>query len=68
MYGALKKDVAEAVLDFAIPYQQRTAEILDDKAELQRLLRQGAEKATAVAGVTLAAVYDRLGFVTLRSW
>ena len=65
-YGALKKDAAEAVLAFAEPFRKRTEEILSDVAELDRLMATGAHKAREVATTTLAAVYDRVGFVPAK--
>jgi tryptophanyl-tRNA synthetase len=62
-YGALKGDLAEVVVDFVTPFRNRTLELLDDRTELQRVLRAGAETAGAVARATLADVYDRVGFV-----
>jgi tryptophanyl-tRNA synthetase len=62
-YGDLKKDLAEVVVDVLTPIQQRTREYLDDPAELSKILRIGADKARAIAGETLAAVYDRVGFL-----
>ena len=62
-YGDLKKDTAEAVVEFIRPIQQRTAAFLDDPAQLDKLLAAGAEKARAVAVDTLARVYDRIGFL-----
>ncbi|MEO7352250.1 MAG: tryptophan--tRNA ligase [Marmoricola sp.] len=62
-YGALKGDLAEVVVDFVTPFRNRTLELLDDRAELQRVLRAGAETAGEVARGTLADVYDRVGFV-----
>lgn len=63
MYGPLKVDVADAVVEFATRYQARTNEYLADQAELNRLMVLGAEKARTVATRTLATVYDRVGFV-----
>jgi tryptophanyl-tRNA synthetase len=63
MYGDLKKDLAEVVVEFVTPIQARTAEYLDDPAELDKVLAVGAEKARAIAGPTLAAMYDRVGFL-----
>lgn len=63
MYGPLKVDVADAVVEFATNYQAKTNEFLEDPAELRRLMNLGAEKARAVASATLGAVYDRVGFV-----
>jgi tryptophanyl-tRNA synthetase len=62
-YGDLKKDLAEVVVDVVTPFRDRTFELLDDRAELDAMLRRGAERAREVAGRTLADVYDRVGFV-----
>jgi tryptophanyl-tRNA synthetase len=62
-YGDFKKDLADVVVEFVTPFRDRTLELLDDPAELSRLLHEGAEKANAVAERTLADVYDRVGFV-----
>ena len=63
MYGTLKKEVAEAVLAFAEPFQNKVNGLLADKAELARLLQSGSQKASAVADETLTKVYDAVGFV-----
>jgi tryptophanyl-tRNA synthetase len=62
-YGDLKKDLAEVVVEFVKPIQQRTNAFLDDPAQLDKLLAVGAEKARAVAAPTLRSVYDRIGFL-----
>lgn len=62
-YGALKGDTAEAVVEFAAPFAARVRELGEDPAELQRLMSAGAAKARITASATLAAAYDRLGFV-----
>jgi len=66
-YGDLKKDLAEVVVEFIRPIQQRTRAYLDDPAQLDKLLAVGAEKARAVAAETLRTVYDRIGFLPYRS-
>ena len=62
-YGEFKKDLAEVVVDFAEPVQRRTAELLTDPGELDRLLEFGTDRAQAVAAETLCTVYDRVGFL-----
>ncbi|WP_091213238.1 tryptophan--tRNA ligase [Geodermatophilus siccatus] len=62
-YGDLKKELAEVVVDFVTPVRQRTQELLDDPAELQRTLAQGAARAREVAARTVADVYDKVGFL-----
>ncbi|MFN8189490.1 MAG: tryptophan--tRNA ligase [Nocardioidaceae bacterium] len=61
-YGDLKKDLADVVVEFVTPFRDRTLELLEDEAELQMILDQGAEQASAVAEATLRDVYDRVGF------
>jgi tryptophanyl-tRNA synthetase len=62
-YGDLKKELAEVVTDFVTPFRARTLELLDDTAELERVLAQGAVRAREVAAETVATVYDRVGFL-----
>ncbi|PZE75121.1 tryptophan--tRNA ligase [Curtobacterium sp. MCBD17_034] len=62
-YGDLKGSVADAVVAELEPVRARTLELLDDPAELDRLLAVGADRAESIAEATLATVYDRIGFV-----
>lgn len=62
-YGQFKVALSELVADFVGPFGERTNALLDDRSELDRILRSGADRAKAVATQTLAQVYDRLGFV-----
>lgn len=62
-YGDLKGDLADVVVEFVTPFRDRTFELLDDRAQLDAVLRSGAEQASAVAEATLRDVYDRVGFV-----
>jgi tryptophanyl-tRNA synthetase len=62
-YGALKTDVAEAVIEGLRPIQARYAELLGDRAELARLLDRGAERARELAHPVIAEVRDRAGLV-----
>lgn len=61
-YGALKSDVAEAVVDFTTPLRERTNAWLADSA-LDDVLHDGAQRARKVAGETLERVYDAVGFL-----
>ncbi|SBT54474.1 tryptophan--tRNA ligase [Micromonospora narathiwatensis] len=61
-YGDLKKDLAEVVREALTPIQERTRVYLDDPAQLDKLLAQGAEKARVVAAATVRTTYDRIGF------
>jgi tryptophanyl-tRNA synthetase len=65
-YGDLKKDTAEAVVEFVTPVKNRVDELLADPAELEGVLAAGAERARDVTAKTLQRVYDRLGFLPAR--
>jgi tryptophanyl-tRNA synthetase len=62
-YGDLKKDLAEVVAQFVEPLRERVRTYQDDPAELDRVLARGAAKAREIAGATLAAVHERIGFL-----
>ena len=62
-YGHFKVALGDLVAEFVDGFGSRTRELLEDRAELDRVLAAGAEQARAVASTTLAAVYDRSGFV-----
>jgi tryptophanyl-tRNA synthetase len=60
-YGALKVDCGAAVAAMLAPIQQRYSELMNDPAELGRLLRIGAQKAGEVAQATLARAQSAIG-------
>lgn len=62
MYGHLKVDTASIVIEELRPLQERTKQYLADKGELQRVLRAGADRASAKAESTLKSVYSAIGF------
>lgn len=62
-YGDFKKAVAEVVVAEFEPVRSRALELLHDPAELDRLLAVNAARANEVAEATLAAVYERVGFL-----
>ncbi|KAA9394669.1 tryptophan--tRNA ligase [Kocuria coralli] len=63
MYGHLKVDLAEVVNETLGPIQKRAQELLDDPAELDRILARGAEKGREIAAGTLADVHEKVGFL-----
>ncbi|MEY2915943.1 MAG: tryptophan--tRNA ligase [Actinomycetota bacterium] len=65
-YGALKGELADALVAHIAPIRDRATELLTDPAELDRLLAEGAARANVLAEETLAKVYDRIGFVAAR--
>jgi tryptophanyl-tRNA synthetase len=62
-YGDLKAELADVVIEELRPFRERTLALLDDQAELDRILADGADRARAVASETLSNVYDRVGLL-----
>ena len=62
-YGDLKKALAEVVEETFAPMRDRTLELLDDPAELDRLLERAADRANETASATLGSVYDAMGII-----
>ncbi|MCB1024161.1 MAG: tryptophan--tRNA ligase, partial [Acidobacteria bacterium] len=58
-YGDFKRELAEVVVEYMKPFQEKVKEY--DDAELDKILKKGAEKASEVARVTLKDVYKKMG-------
>ena len=63
MYGPLKADTADAVVELLRPIQARFAELEADPAETARLLKMGADKARSIAAVTLERARTNIGLL-----
>ncbi|BBI35134.1 tryptophan--tRNA ligase [Cohnella abietis] len=61
-YGAFKKDLAEVVVQALEPLQKKYSEIRSS-GEIQQILRDGAERANAVAQSTLIKAKEAMGFL-----
>jgi tryptophanyl-tRNA synthetase len=64
-YGDFKSDVGDAVAEHLTPVRERYLELRADAGELRRLLAVGADRAREASAPTLAAMYERMGFVRL---
>ena len=62
-YGAFKPVVGDAVIEHLRPIREEAARLLKDKAYLEGVYRDGAQKASYVAEKTLRKVYKKVGFV-----
>jgi tryptophanyl-tRNA synthetase len=58
-YGHFKTELAETVVEFLRPFQERVHQY--DDAGLDAILKPGAEKARSIARETLADVYRKMG-------
>ena len=62
-YAAFKSDLAEAIVEFLRPIQQRCRAILEDGKGLEAVLKAGAETARARSRAVLGRVHAALGFI-----
>lgn len=62
-YGQFKEAVAQSVIDVFSPLQKEYSRILGDKAQLEAILADGAQRAQALARKTLSKVYKKVGFL-----
>ncbi len=60
-YGEVKKQLFARMWEYFRPYRERRAELAADPAEVQRIMRQGAEKARNAATPTLQQVREKVG-------
>ena len=58
-----KPAVGEAVVELVRPIRETTAQLLADKAYLERIYKDGAARASYLANKTLRKVYKKVGFV-----
>ncbi|MCR8645312.1 tryptophan--tRNA ligase [Paenibacillus sp. N1-5-1-14] len=61
-YGPFKKDLAEVVVALLEPIQERYRQIRAS-GEIAKILREGAERASATANATLREVKEKMGFI-----
>lgn len=62
-YGVFKPAVGEAVAETLRPIREESERIMKDKAYLESVYRDGAERASRTARRTLNKVYKKVGFV-----
>jgi tryptophanyl-tRNA synthetase len=62
-YGEFKPVVGEAVVETLRPIREESLRLLSDKAYLEKIYREGAEKASRAADKTLRKVYKKIGFI-----
>ena len=60
-YGDFKNDLAEVVVATVEPVQRRYHELVDDPAQLDAMLRAGADKLKPIAADVLKRVQDKIG-------
>lgn len=62
-YKALKEELAELIIQLVEPIQKRYREIMQDRGQLERLMKVNAEKAIVVAEKKVRQVKEKIGLV-----
>ncbi|MFD3487481.1 tryptophan--tRNA ligase [Streptomyces sp. NPDC058665] len=62
-YGSLKQDTAEAVIELLRPVRARHAELAADPGQVDKVLKEGAERAREMARPVVDAAYDAVGLL-----
>ncbi len=62
-YGDFKTAVGEAVVELLRPVREKASKLIADKAYLESVYKEGAERAAYAANKTLRKVYKKVGFV-----
>ncbi len=62
-YGDLKRRVADVVIEELAPIRERYYELMNDVAELDKLLAIGADRARETSSPKLTEMKERVGFV-----
>lgn len=60
-YGEFKQAVADAVIAYLAPVQEKYTALRADEANLEAILAAGAAKASAIAGPIVARARDKMG-------
>ncbi|WP_276582488.1 tryptophan--tRNA ligase, partial [Cellulomonas sp. RIT-PI-Y] len=66
-YGHLKVDLADVVVDFLTPFQDRVNTYLSDPAALDAVLAEGADRAAEIAAPVMRRIADRFGLLPRRT-
>lgn len=63
-YSVFKEDLGQLIADNLKELREKHAMYIKDKTYLEKVMKEGAEKASYVANKTLRKVYKKVGFLT----
>ena len=64
-YSVFKNDLAEIIIEGLSPIQKKYKELSANPDYIKKVLRDGAEKAKAIASQTMAEVRSKIGFLEI---
>jgi tryptophanyl-tRNA synthetase len=62
-FSVFKSELADLAVERLAPITAEMRRLMDDPAEIERILREGAERAEAIADDNLARIYDIVGLL-----
>jgi tryptophanyl-tRNA synthetase len=62
-FSEFKKDLTELAVSVLAPINAETKRLMEDTAQIDAILKQGAERAHAIAAPIIEQVYDIVGFL-----
>lgn len=62
-YSVFKEDLGQLIADNMKEIREKHSDYIKDKAYLEKVMREGAEKASYIANKTLRKVYKKVGFL-----
>jgi len=60
-YGEFKKDLANVVVEFLLPFQKEFKKLKENPKEVMGILKEGEKKARAIAQKTMIEVKNKIG-------
>ena len=63
MYSHFKNDLADIIIDFLKPVQSKYYKLIEDKEYINKILKEGSERAQNIAYKTLDKVYRKIGLI-----
>ncbi len=62
-YSVFKEDLGQLIADNMKDIREKHSQFIKDKAYIEKVMREGAEKASYIANKTLRKVYKKVGFL-----
>lgn len=62
-FSVMKDSIAEAIYKELQPFQKKRAEIVKDQSYVDKVIKEGAEKARAIASQTVKEVREKMGLL-----
>ena len=62
-YAEFKKDLAEAIISYLSPFQEKYNELMANPGQIKKILDQGAQSAKKISSQTMSGVKNKIGLL-----